>query len=159
MNKRKPNRLTQFDYSNNGVYFITICTKDKQCILWKTNSVGADIIRPNSRILSEFGEIVYSAILDIEKHYNYVSIEKFVVMPNHIHLLLMIDNGGRIISAPTKTVSTFVGQLKRSVSKTIGKSIWQKSFYDHVIRDRDDFLVKWKYIDENPLKWHLDKYF
>lgn len=147
MNKRKPNRLTQFDYSNNGVYFITICTKDKQCILWKTNSVGADIIRLKSRILSKYGEIVNSAILDIEKHYNYVSIEEFVVMPNHIHLLLMIDNGERIISAPTKTVSTIVGQFKRSVSKTIGKSIWQKSFYDHVIRDRDDFLVKWKYID------------
>ena len=192
---RKPIRLSEFDYSTNGVYFITVCTKDRQCILWNTNSVeaestaypvGADIIRPNSKVafnekassqkeilitpvgaeiirpnsrLSEYGEIVYNAILNIKKHYDYVTVEKFVIMPNHIHLLLMIDSGGRILSAPTKTISTIIGQLKRSVSKSIGNSIWQKSFYDHIIRDENDFFTKWKYIDENPIKWETDEYF
>lgn len=156
---RKPNRLCEFDYSGNGVYFITVCTKDKQCILWNTTPVGADIIRWNSSKLSEYGKIVYNAILNIKKHYDYVTVEKFVIMPNHIHMLLMIDSSGRMVSAPTKTVSTIIGQLKRSVSKSIGKSIWQKSFYDHIIRDENDFLTKWKYIDENPIKWETDEYF
>ena len=156
---RKPNRLCEFDYSGIGVYFITVCTKDKQCILWNTTPVGADIIRRNSSKLSEYGKIVYNAILNINKHYDYVTVEKFVIMPNHIHLLLMIDSSGRMVSAPTKTVSTIIGQLKRSVSKSIGKSIWQKSFYDHIIRDENDFLTKWKYIDENLIKWETDEYF
>lgn len=155
LRKRKHLRLHGFDYSCDGVYFVTVCTKDKQCIFW--NPVGADTIRPNSN-LSEYGKIVYNAISEIENHYPYINVEKFVVMPNHIHLLLTIDSGGQIISVPTKSISTVVGQLKRIVSKTIGKSIWQKSFYDHIIRDENDYLAKWKYIDENPFKWHDDEY-
>lgn len=69
--KRKQIRLNEFNYSDNGTYFITVCTKDKQYILWNTNPVGADNIRPNSSKLSEYGTIVYNAILSIQKQNRY----------------------------------------------------------------------------------------
>ncbi len=78
-------------------------------------------------------------------------------MPNHVHLILTItvDECGRMISAPT--VSNVVGSMKRWVSKELGVSIWQKSFFDRVIRGEKDYLEIWQYIDENPLKWVSDE--
>jgi len=86
-------------------------------------------------------------------------VDKYVIMPNHIHLILKIERNinGRIISAPT--ISTVVGQMKRKISKLVGFDIWQKSFYDHIIRNQHDYQQIWKYIDDNPLKWELDKYY
>jgi REP element-mobilizing transposase RayT len=80
-------------------------------------------------------------------------------MPNHVHLILKIEHdiNGRIISAPT--ISTVVGQMKRKISKLAGFDIWQKSFYDHIIRNENDYQQIWQYIDNNPLKWKLDKYY
>lgn len=78
--------------------------------------------------------------------------DKYCIMPDHIHLLLRIEaENGRMISAPT--VSAVVGSMKRWVSKTLGRSVWQKSFYDHVVRNRQDYEEIWRYIDENPLKY------
>lgn len=78
-------------------------------------------------------------------------------MPNHVHLILTItaDECGRMISAPT--VSNVVGSMKRWVSKELGVSIWQKSFFDRVIRGEKDYLEIWQYIDKNPLKWVSDE--
>ena len=163
---RKPNRLEGFDYASNGVYFITICVKDRKCILSRI-SVGADIIRPNQAILSEIGLTVDEAVRAIPDHYDGVCVDKYVIMPNHIHLLLrIVGSGGRIISAPTGaafekqnvSVSTIVGSLKRYVSRELGISIWQKSYYDHVIRDDYDYQLRWQYIENNPAKWALDEY-
>ncbi|MBR3150333.1 MAG: HD domain-containing protein, partial [Eubacterium sp.] len=137
---RKQNRLKNYDYATNGVYFITICTKDKECILSKIvseNNVGADTIRPSSIKYSKIGAIVDSAINQINSHYDSVFVDKYVIMPNHVHLMLCIsNNSGRMVSAPT-----VVGSLKRYVSQQIGKSIWQKSFYDHIIRNEDDYYL------------------
>lgn len=163
--KRKSIRLKDYDYSSNGAYFITVCTKDKKnlfgCIVAKV--VGADNIRPNEieykTHLSEMGKTVKTAIESISIHYSYVSIEKYVIMPNHIHLLILIkgiDSDGRIISAPTdskKRLEIVIGQMKRWVSKQIGFSVWQKSFYDHIIRTENDYLDAWSYIDSNPRLW------
>ena len=80
-------------------------------------------------------------------------------MPNHIHLLILIkdiDSDGRIISAPTdskKRLEIVIGQMKRWVSKQMGFSVWQKSFYDHIIRTENDYLDAWSYIDSNPRLW------
>ncbi len=155
--KRKPNRLKDYDYTSEGAYFLTICTKDRQTILseiFADNShIGADIIRPK---LSRYGVVVDKAINAIPTHYPNVKIDKYVIMPDHIHLILIIQNAtdGRIISAPTaKTIMTVIGQMKRWVSKEIGVSIWQKSYFDHIIRDEDDYITKWNYIENNPAKW------
>jgi REP element-mobilizing transposase RayT len=152
--KRKPNRLPNFDYRTPGAYFITICTKDRKCLLWDT--VGASIARPQ---LSKYGLVVQKAICDISNHYPAISIDHYVVMPNHVHLLLQIntDADGRPMVAPT--ISTVVQQLKGIVSKQIGHSIWQKLFHDHVIRNAADYTKIWEYIENNPLQWKLDCFY
>ena len=104
--RRKPNRLPNYDYSQAGYYFITLCTKDKQPLFWQP-SVGADIICPPQGIqLSSIGRVVDEAIRAIPAHYPNVALDKFVVMPNHIHLILALaEPDGRMISAPTKPLS------------------------------------------------------
>ena len=149
--KRKPNRLKGFDYSSNGVYFITICTDNRKCILSKI--VGADSIRPCNVQLTKYGEIVKIGIENISKIYKDCLVDDYVIMPNHIHLIITINTySGRIISAPT-----VIGQFKRYVSKECGCSIWQKGFYDHIIRDEEDYNSKAEYIINNPLKWNEDE--
>ncbi|MDE6505646.1 MAG: hypothetical protein K2K71_00085, partial [Eubacterium sp.] len=94
-------------------------------------------------------------IENISKVYPDCVINNYIIMPNHIHLIITINNkSGRIVSAPT-----VIGQFKRYVSKECGFAIWQKSFYDHIIRDENDYLAKAKYINENPAKWVEDKYY
>ncbi len=142
LKQRKSNRLQNFDYSSPGAYFVTICTKDRKPMFWRKN-VGEDIIFPTLNKpdipLNALGKKAESAIRDIEMHYSNVTVEKYVVMPNHIHIILMLhaDAYGRMISSPT--VSTVVGQLKRKLSKESGIDLWQRSFHDHIIRAEQDF--------------------
>ena len=158
MDIRKNNRLAEYDYSSAGAYFITLCTKDKLQIFW-SNFVGADIIRPQDKNhLSKCGLVADKVISDIPLHYPNVTVDKYVIMPNHIHMLLTIhETDGRIISAPT--ISTVIGQMKRQISKLLGQSIWQKSFHDHIIRNQADYDSVWQYIDENPQKWQTDPFY
>ena len=161
--KRKRNRLKNYDYSCAGAYFITICTKDKKCIFWDKNQstfVGEDIILPPDNIqLSPYGKITEDAIKAIPEHYPHIELLQYVIMPNHIHLILFIPyDNGRLIASPT-SVLTAVGQMKRHVSRKIGVTIWQKSFHDHIIRDKNDFEKIFKYIYENPIKWQYDCFY
>jgi len=153
--KRKQNRIEDYDYSSPGAYFITVCAANRENIFW--NSVGADIIRPQNAPLSAAGKIVEQRILQIAEHYENIIVDKYCVMPDHIHMILHIDTDidGRMVSAPT--VSTVVGSMKRWVSKQIGRPIWQKSFYDHGIRNQQDYDEIWQYIENNPLKYALNR--
>lgn len=154
--KRKQIRLPEYDYSRAGCYFITVCSEGRKALFW--NAVGADIIRLDMPPLSACDMIVKQAILGIPVHYPQVTIHKWVVMPDHIHLLLQInETDGRMISAPTRTISTIIGQMKRAASKAAGRPIWQKGFYDHIVRNDRDFLDIWTYIDTNPAKWAEDR--
>ena len=163
---RKNNRLTYYDYNSCGAYFITICTKNKKRLFWASdhpNYVGeAMSLPPDDAYLSPYGKIVNTAIKAIPQYYSYIELLQYVIMPNHIHLLLLVtDKGGRLIASPTKqnTISTVVGQMKRQVSKEIGAAVWQRSFHDHVIRNQSDYEQISKYIYENPLKWQLDCFY
>ncbi|MDP4120393.1 MAG: hypothetical protein Q8876_04960 [Bacillota bacterium] len=222
--KRKPNRLKGYDYSQNGAYFITVCVKNREKLL---HNVGARIARPiNEDNLSEYGLIVKTAIEKISVNYLSVTVDKYVIMPDHIHLILIInsdnnkcaicnDNGremcnenyehgmrdensvqemqiknsgcamcfendgctmcfeddgrvmrseingqmhseinGRAMRAPT--ISTVINQMKGYVTKQIGFSMWQKLFYDHIIRNENEYQKIWQYIDTNPLKLEKD---
>lgn len=156
METRKDIRLPGFDYSQGGVYFITVCTRNKELLLWERDAfVGATCGRPP---LSAAGEMVDREIAHLSSVYPNVWIEKAVVMPNHIHLLLCIESeeSGRPQVAPT--VSRIMQQFKGTVSKRCGRPVWQKGYYDHVIRDENDFLTKWNYIDTNPARWQEDQY-
>ena len=134
-----------------GAYFITVCTANREPILW--DIVGEDIILPCDLKLSKIGKVVEQAVKQIGEHYENVFIDKYCIMPDHIHFILYIqpDESGRMIYSPT--VSTVVGQMKRWVSKRVGKSIWQRSFYDHGIRNEKDYQEIWQYIENNPLKF------
>lgn len=144
--KRKRIRIENYDYSMPGAYFITICVANRKPILW---NVGAATCRPN---LSKIGNIVKTAISQIPEHYPMISVDKYCVMPDHIHMILSIntDENGRQVAAPT--VSTVVGHIKRWVSMQIGQSIWQKSFIDRVIRNDKGYRAVWEYIENNPIK-------
>ena len=146
LSKRKPIRISNYDYSAPGAYFITVCVNDRKPILW---NVGAATCRPN---LSKIGSVVEKAILQIPIHYPMISVDKYCIMPDHIHMILSIrtDDDGRQIAAPT--MSTVIGHMKRWVSMQIGHSIWQKSFYDHVIRTQQSYDKIWEYIENNPIK-------
>ncbi len=160
-------RLKGFDYSSKGIYFITICVKDKHELLGSID-VGAIINRPqqsemnvNRVILSEYGMITDCAIRAIPIHYSNVVVDKYVIMPNHIHMLLHVndlESAGRLIIAPT-SMSVVIQQLKRQISKQMGFSMWQKSYHDHIVRDEIDYLRISRYIDENPQKWLEDMYY
>ena len=155
---RKQNRLTEFDYNTDHGYFITICSCNRKNLFW--NTVGADSIRPQTfQELSAVGSIVKSAIEDIPNFYPVCSVNKYCIMPNHVHMILLPSTqvNGRIISAPT--ISTIIGQMKRAASKAVGFPIWQKSFYDHVIRNEQDYRDIWQYIENNPLKWEQDRFY
>ena len=155
--KRKPNRLRSFDYSSPGAYFVTICTKDRRNLFWK--NVGASIARPEDVILTVQGELVDKAIRNIPMHYPSVSVDQYVIMPNHIHLLLQIhtDHNGNAMRGPS--ISIVVQQMKGVVTKQLGCSIWQKLFHDHVIRNENDYSMIWNYIAGNPMKWTEDCFY
>lgn len=157
--KRKKNRLTGYDYSECGAYFLTICVQNHEPILWKaTNNVGANIVRPP--ILSDIGSIVDVKIKEISTIYPLATVDKYVIMPNHIHLIIVLrtlDENGRPMVAPT--ISRIIQQFKGAVTKQIGWSIWQKSFHDHIIRNEDEYFKIWDYIEYNPLNWQLDRYY
>ena len=158
---RKVNRLN-YDYSRNGAYFITICSKDKAHIFGTVeastehSSVGAGIDRPKTN-LTKIGIKVEEGVLGISQKYKIISVDKYVIMPNHVHMIITIDNFGRSMPAPT--VSNIIAQLKSWVVKQLGILIWQKGFYDHVIRGWEDYENIWTYIDTNPDKWSEDKYY
>ena len=159
MNSRKNNRLEFYDYSQNGAYFVTICAKDKQKIFWNNQqcSVGAVSGRPQDNHL---GLIVKIGIEKIPLYYQNITVDKYVIMPNHVHLIIRIDNNdinGRPMTAPT--LSQIVNQFKGYCSKQIGHPVWQKSFHDHIIRNQADYNRIWEYVDTNAIKWESDCYY
>jgi len=151
--KRKRLRLQNYDYSSNGLYFVTICVKDKKPILSKIVGDDAHIV-PKKVILKPYGEIVEKYINRVNLVYDNVSAEKHIIMPNHIHLLIFIDrykNGTMWASSPTG-LENIIRSLKTLVTKEIGFSIWQRSYYDEVILDENHFQYVWNYIEFNALK-------
>jgi REP element-mobilizing transposase RayT len=152
---RKKNRLAHWDYSSQGAYYLTVCVQHMHEILWDKKT---EIIRTNDEpLLSKYGIVAKNAIKDISNHYDHVSVDSYCIMPNHIHTVIFIKSGeDRDISAPT--ISTIIGQMKRYVSKQVGFPLWQKSFYDRIIRNRDEYEIISRYIYENPKKWELDKF-
>ena len=146
---RKSTRLPCYDYSQNNYYFITICTQDKRCLFGTVKEHGI------------YGKIAAESLNEIEQHYSYVRIDKYVVMPNHVHLILVIEND---ISGRNTDMNMIIGQYKSGVSRKIhciepGIQVWQRSFHDHVIRGEMDYQKIWQYIDTNPMRWDRDCFY
>jgi REP element-mobilizing transposase RayT len=151
---RKINRLKGYDYSSLGSYFITICTKERQEILCKIVGDAAFGV-PNVE-LTEIGEKVKERIDSLTTNPN-IRLETYVIMPNHVHLLITITDGTPRAAPPTKTtISQTVNALKSLTTKQLGYSIWQRSYHDHIIRSEKDFSFIAEYIDNNPMTWEKD---
>lgn len=164
--KRKRNRLEGFDYSSNGAYFITICTDKRKQIL--SRIVGA--IHESPKIsLKPSGQIAEKYILKLPQRFD-LRIDAYVIMPNHIHLLIGIDNPDimrAIHESPLRhrsIISKAIGYLKMNASRdlhtagVLGK-IWQRSFHDHIIRTEKDYNKIYEYICCNPQLWQDDCFY
>ena len=155
--RRKSPRLPDWDYSSPGEYFVTVCTRKKEKLLGKV--VGGGVYDAPQMQLSPYGEAVQTALQQMEG-YEAVRVEKAVIMPNHIHLLLFVrEVSGGSSQAPNPTnaaVPKFVSLLKRRCHRLCGENFWQRSYHDHVIRNVADYERIWAYIDNNPARWRED---
>lgn len=148
--KRKQLRLNGYDYSQNGAYFVTVCTKDKRRILSKI--VGDGLCAVPKTELTNIGEFVEKSIQFINS-YPDICVDKYVVMPNHIHIIISIYNekyGKADIDIPE-----IIRRFKSYTTKLFGDELWQRSYHDHIIRGQQDYDETWQYIDENPLRWFI----
>ena len=152
---RKPTRLKNYDYSSNGAYFITICTHKKKNILCEI--VGEGLCTLPIAKLTPIGEAVNESIKYIACHYDNIAVDKFVIMPNHIHLIITNQTGGH--GDPPLQIYDIIGNLKSFTTHKYGKTLWQRSFHDHIIRGENDYLKIWDYIDTNPQKWQEDCFY
>ena len=147
--KRKHPRLKNYDYGQCGCYHITICVKDRHPIL--STILPARIESERASIqLHKPGYIAQQFILNIPLVYTGVFVEHYVIMPNHIHILL------RLSTESTATIPTIIRSFKRMTTREIGMSVWQDSYYDVIIRNDSMFQSEWSYIDCNPDKWAED---
>lgn len=146
--KRKNIRLKEYDYSQKGYYFITICTKNRACILSKIERRGEHC----SSVFTREGEIVNMHIKKIEKIYNSIKVDEYIIMSNHIHIILIINK------KQTNTISKIIQQFKGIITKELKYVIWQKLFYEHIIRNEKEYLNIKEYIKNNPDNWEKDIY-
>lgn len=155
--KRKPTRLKEFDYSKQGAYFITICTHNRKNIL--SDIIVGEGLRALPQVrLTPIGELVNNVIIYIDENYNDVSVDKYVIMPNHIHVIIKIDIPSGGDGTPPLQLYDIIGRFKSFTTKEYGNILWQRSFHDHIIRNINDYLDIWNYIDLNPQKWDEDSF-
>ena len=168
--KRKPTRLKNFDYNSAGAYFITICTSNRKRILsdiikdvtTTDNSVGEGLAPPEYSVkLKPCGEVVKEQLLALEAKYENVTVDNYVIMPNHIHAIIFLHEkaGG---ASPSPTLNDVVCTFKSLSSRICKKpydtdKLFQRSYVDHIIRNREDYEKHVKYIHENPMRWHYDE--
>ena len=159
---RKSTRLKGYDYSSEGAYFVTVCTHNRNNIFSDT-IVGA-IHESPEMLLNSNGLIVEKYINKLNERFD-LKVDKYVIMPNHIHLILINERAIRESPLQTRSlISKAIGYLKMNVSRDIHikgneDTVWQRSFHDHIIRGRNDYLEIWNYIDTNPQKWVQDCYY
>ena len=154
-------RLQAYDYSGAGAYFLTICTEKRKCVL--SRIVGTGVLDGPQVQLLPMGEIADKYIRQLHNFYQNIYVEDYVIMPNHIHLLLQVKeegpSGTPVPTVQNSVISRFVSTFKRFCNREYGMNIWQRSAYDHIIRDQADFDQHLQYILENPFGWQKDTYY
>lgn len=166
---RRSIRFKDYDYSQSGLYFVTICTKNRSLLFGDINDGKME--------LSEYGVYAEKCWKDIPLHFPNVILHKYVVMPNHIHGIIEIvgdnmRNNGYNMGAKnfsplrppqstgtSRTIGSIVRGFKIGVTKEIGESPWQRNYHEHIIRDENAYNTITEYIEQNPLKWELDCYY
>lgn len=160
MKERKRNRLQEFDYSQCGYYFLTLCTDDHKSFFGK--------IIKGEMILNQFGCIIKNNWIRIQTLHKNIELDEFVIMPNHIHGIIIINNVGDAKFASltydrsNMTLPKTIQQFKRACTIEIKNKfpfllpIWQRSFYDRIIRNEKELYQIRKYIIQNPIKWEIE---
>ncbi len=153
--RRRSLRLPTFDYSQSGAYFVTICSIKKKCIF------GAIIDMEMQ--LNENGKIVGASWKEIEKHFPTVKLDQFIVMPNHLHGIIILQPACPEVGIKAVSLSTIIGLFKSNSAKrinelrgTTGAGVWQRSFYEHIIRNQESLDEIRQYIANNPYNWPQD---
>lgn len=159
--KRKSIRLPGYDYSQSGWYFITICSYKHECIF-------GEIVDGEMK-LNEWGSIIHDIWKSLPNHHP-VELDAFQIMPNHVHFILLISSVGRGIArnAPTfgdvtaGSLSCIIRSFKSECSKQIhflfpNIHIWQRNYFEHIIRDDGDLNRIREYIIDNPMNWEIDE--
>jgi putative transposase len=160
---RRPLRLKEYDYSQGGAYFVTVCAKHRKMLF-------GDIVEEGMR-LSPFGLVVKECWQDLPRHYHSLELDAFIVMPNHVHGIFMITGnpnvGAGLKPAPTskrhalpeivRALKPFSSRRINEIRRTPGTPVWQRNYYEHVIRNEIDLEDTREYIQNNPLKWLEDE--
>ncbi len=160
-------RLRGYDYALSGAYFITIVSKNRECIL-------GEIVNGEMH-LNDFGSIVQSCWDDLPRHYPHVMLDAFAVMPNHAHGIVVLHGDGFVGAglrpAPTaatiakrhplpeivRAFKSFAARRINELCDTTGTSVWQRNYYEHIVRDEDELNRIRYYIETNPVRWELDR--
>ncbi len=188
---RRSIRLRGYDYSQSGSYFITICTHNRECLF-------GDVV-DGKMILNEFGNVAQQCWLEIPQHFEHVELDAFVVMPNHVHGIIIINNNNDVekiaaknelmkndanigeaknyknvgaknfsplhenrFCSPSRTIGSIVRGFKIGVTKWFRQNtdiytVWQRNYYEHIVRDEMDLQRIRQYIMDNPKNWGMDE--
>lgn len=166
--RRRSIRLKGYDYGTAGVYFVTFCTRGRECLLGK--------IACGKMILSPEGEVVKSVWEGLPSHYPRTGLDAAIIMPNHFHgIIILHDHPGNDVGAGLRpahplggtrraTLTEIVRALKSFSARGInqirenpGTPVWQRNYYEHIIRNEAELFRARRYIEENPLKWETDE--
>lgn len=155
--QRKHPRLKQYDYSQPGAYFITICTENKRCLLSYIVEGASNAVKPT---LTDHGKIAQEQLLLLEERYPFLKVAQYVIMPNHIHAILVLGDDGS--GKPRPSLNDIICAYKSLTTRICKRAypidkLFQTSYYEHVIRGREDYLEIAAYIENNPMRWTLDK--
>lgn len=160
----KSTRLQNWDYSNNGYYFVTICSKDRVCLF-------GDII-DGKMILSDLGNFVFNCWKKIPKHFTFVILDENIIMPNHIHGIIIIRKNVETqnfaslhkknkFGPQSMNLASIIRGFKIGVKKYVNQNgiefKWQPRYHDRIIRNEKELYNIRKYIKHNPLKWEFDR--
>ena len=155
--KRKQNRLPEYDYGQEGSYFVTLCTHNRAQIFQMEPAVGNGLCA-----VPEANQLLHNWIKETEKKFSNISIEKYIIMADHLHLMVTIRQQYIGVSLPkimhffkTMTTNSYIREVKAGNLPPFDQKLWQKSYYDHVVRNQQDYNEIWEYIENNPLKWQL----
>lgn len=155
---RRSIRLKNYDYSQAGAYFVTICIQNRDCLLGNIENQAIQ--------LNEYGLIVQEIWEHIPLHFNNVELDAAVIMPNHFHGIIIITSCGspQKIQKNKTNLSTIVAYFKYQTTKLInqkrhqiGIKLWQRNYYEHIIRNENSLQILRQYVQQNPIKWELDQ--
>ena len=168
MFQRRSIRMPEYDYASAGAYFVTTCVHGRQCLFGE--------IADDAMCLNVFGKIAESCWYGLPNHYPHIGLDAFVIMPNHVHMIIQINDaasvGAGLRPAPTsatvpinrhslseivRAFKSFSSRCINELRNTVGQPVWQRNYFERVIRNEDELRRAREYILNNPLKWALDR--